>query len=765
MKPLCYTGLLLGWLMANMPVTAQQSYMLEGQVLNQHDKPVSQAHIMVEGQSIQAVSDEDGNFLLQGLSNQQYVITISHIGYQTLHQSVQLGPDYSSSGPLRFKLHPKWYKAPSVVVTATRSRRDIEDVPEPVTVISDKEIQTSGSTRLSEILSEQTGLTLSSDHGTGIQVQGFSSEYTKIMIDGQPLIGRTAGTLNLDRISVGNVQQVEMIKGPSSALWGSDALAGVINIITQKGQRPFELGLNSRYATNNTWDVGLNLSTSNSEWKQNVYLNRNSSGGYRLRPNSISQTVPAYHNYTASYQTSFPLSGTVDLKFKGRYYREKQSSTDYLGESDNPTLLDGNALQEDYSLAPELQFNLGAEWQANISHYFSRYRTDTRYHFQQADSLYEHTQFDQYYNKSELQLSKSWTSGHISTVGNGYKHEQLKAQRYDGQPTFNSYFIYGQHEWMPSKRWDIIAGLRYYSHSEYASQLSPKLSARYKLWDWLHLRGSAGSGFKAPDFRQLFLNFTNPTVGYSVFGSSTVRQRIQDLQERGQVNQILIPLEQLEEIRAERSWAYNAGVDLYPTDDLELRINLFHNDVNDLIESAPVAIRNNGQAIFSYFNLDDVYTRGIETQLRWKPSPQFELSAGYQLLDARRKIEDTRTVQDEQGEIIEKKFSSYKPMFNRSKHMANLKLYYFWKSLDIDANLRGTWHGQYGRQDINGNSYVDANEYEDAYMVWDAALAKTFRNRYTLRMGIDNVLDFTRPTDLSYIPGRIFYARISLQLY
>ena len=765
MKSLCFTGLLFGWLMIHMPATAQQSYELQGQVFNQQDEPISQAHIIIEGQSKQTVSNEDGHFTLQGLSNRQYFITISHIGYQTLHQSVQVGPDSPSREPLRFQLYQKWYQAPSVVVTATRSRRDIEDVPEPVTVISDKEIQTSGSTRLSEILSEQTGLTLSSDHGTGIQVQGFSSEYTKIMVDGQPLIGRTAGTLNLDRISVGNVQQVEMIKGPSSALWGSDALAGVINIITKEGQRPFELGINSRYATNNTWDLGLNLSTNSNNWNQNLYLNRNSSGGYRLRPGSISQTVPPYHNYTASYQTSLSLSGGIDLTFKGRYYREQQSSTDYLGEAENPTLLDGDALQEDYSLAPELQLNLGKGWKSSLSHYFSRYRTDTRYHYQQGDSLYEHTQFDQYYNKSELQFNKYWNSNHISTIGSGYKHEQLKAQRYDGQPAFNSHFIYGQHEWMPSKGWDVIAGLRYYNHSEYASQLSPKLSARYKLTDWLHLRGSAGSGFKAPDFRQLFLNFTNPTVGYSVFGSSTVRQRIQDLQERGQISQILIPLDQLKEIRAERSWAYNAGIDLPPTEDLELRINLFHNDVNDLIESAPVATRNNGQSIFSYFNLDDVYTRGLETQLRWQPGPQFELSAGYQLLDARRKIEDTRTVQDEQGEIIEKKVSSYKPMFNRSKHMANLKLYYFWKALDVDANLRGTWHGQYGRRDINGNSYVDSNEYEDAYMIWDAALAKSFRSRYTLRLGIDNILDFTRPTDLSYIPGRIFYARISLQLY
>lgn len=763
MKVVQYLCLLVLGLIVIIPAKAQNSLTVWGEVLNEKGQPLAKAHLTLQDHALQTVTNENGAFSFTQLSAGTYKLTISHVSYQTLHQSIEI--DYSSRDTLTFQLKPERYRSPSVVVTATRSRRDIEDVPEPVTVISDKEIQTSGSTRLSEILSEQIGLTLTSDHGTGIQVQGFASDYTKIMIDGQPLIGRTGGTFNLDRISVGNVQQIEMIKGPSSALWGSDALAGVINIITDKGERPFELGLNSRYGSHNTLDLGLNFSTLKSDWQQQFFLNRNSSQGYSLRPNAISQTVPEFHNYTTSYQTSVPVSEAVDIRFQGRYYREDQSSTDYLGSSENPILLDGDALQEDYSLSPSLQFDFGSGYHAELSHYYSRYRTDTRYHYQQGDSLYEQSKFDQHYNKSELQLNKIWDSHHISTVGSGFKHEQLKAQRYPGDPAFDSYFFFAQHEWIPAVKWDLIAGLRYDGHSEYASQLSPKLSARYKLFRWLHLRTSAGSGFKAPDFRQLFLNFTNPTVGYTVVGSSNAKEQIQELQERGQIDQILIPLDQLREIQAEQSWAYNAGVDLFPAEDLELRLNLFHNDVSDLIESAPVATKNNGQSVYTYFNLEEVYTQGLEAQLHWNLSDQFEVSAGYQLLDARRKIEETQTVQDEDGEIIEKKFSSYEPMFNRSKHSANIKIYYFWETPDLDANLRGNWHGKYGRVDANGNSYVDPNEYEDGYMVWDASVAKTVNERYTLRLGIDNIFDFTRPSDLSYIPGRLFYAQLSLQLY
>src|SRR5699024_7410922 len=368
-------------------------------------------------------------------------------------------------------------------------------------------------------------------------------------------------------------------------------------------------------------------------------------------------------------------------------------------------------------------------------------------------------------NKTEAQLSKSWNADHTTTVGGGFKYERLDAKRYPSQPAFKSYFGLFQHEWMPSSKWDIIAGFRYDGHSEYSTQLRPKLSARYKLFDWLHLRASAGSGFKAPDFRQLFLDFTNPTVGYTVFGSSSAKERIEELRERDQIEQILIPLNQLEEIRAEQSWAYNAGIDLFPTDQLTIRINGFRNNVDDLIESAPVATKTNGQSIFTYFNLDEVYTQGIETQLRWQPSNQLELSAGYQLLDARRKVSETRDIVNDQGEVVERESSSYEPMFNRSRHSANVKLFYNWEAPAIDANLRGRWHGRYGRIDANGNGYVDAGEYEDDYMVWDASLAKTFNERYTLRLGGDNMFDFTRAGDLSYLPGRVFYAQLSLQLY
>ena len=123
----------------------------------------------------------------------------------------------------------------TVVVTGTRSPHLLKDAIIQTDLIRSEEIQQQGATRLSDVIQERVGLSVISDHGTGVQVQGLDPDYTLVLIDGEPVIGRTAGTLDLTRFSVGNLEQVEIVKGPTSSLYGSEALAGVINLITRKG--------------------------------------------------------------------------------------------------------------------------------------------------------------------------------------------------------------------------------------------------------------------------------------------------------------------------------------------------------------------------------------------------------------------------------------------------------------------------------------------------------------------------------------------------
>src|SRR5687768_16015639 len=86
----------------------------------------------------------------------------------------------------------------TLVVTATRSERELGALPIPVTVVQESQLKSMGSLRLNEVLGEQTGLAIANDHGTGVQMQGFAPEYTLILVDGEPLIGRTSGVLDLN---------------------------------------------------------------------------------------------------------------------------------------------------------------------------------------------------------------------------------------------------------------------------------------------------------------------------------------------------------------------------------------------------------------------------------------------------------------------------------------------------------------------------------------------------------------------------------------
>src|SRR5690606_34279619 len=187
-----------------------------------------------------------------------------------------------------------------VVVTATRTVRQLSSLPLPVQLVSKKEIKRVNSLRLSDILNEQTGLITVPDFGgdEGIQLQGLDSQYTLILIDGVPLIGRSAGTLDLNRITLGNIKQIEIVKGASSSLYGSEALGGVINIITENPKQGFNGEVNSRVGSFDTYDSSVNLGYKKDRLAINAFVNSFLSGGYDLNENDALNTVEPFKNYT-----------------------------------------------------------------------------------------------------------------------------------------------------------------------------------------------------------------------------------------------------------------------------------------------------------------------------------------------------------------------------------------------------------------------------------------------------------------------------------
>src|SRR6056297_1078871 len=729
-------------------------------VTDSNSNPLSDVHVKV-GSGEASVTNAGGEFTIyfDELTTDRITMTATRIGYRSEKRTITKS-DIAADKQVSFVLRQTIYESETMVITATRTMKDIEDASIPVSVVSGEEINRSGSMRLSDILSEQTGMQIVNDHGTGIQVQGFDPDYTLIMIDGNPVIGRTTGTLDLTRISVRDVEQIEIVKGPSSALWGSDALAGVINIITRRSFEPISGGFTTRYGENNTLDLSGSLSLNSENWSNDISVNRNSSQGYSLNPESVSQTVPEFENYTLRYNTTYSFSDRLEIEAGIRYFHESQSNAGAIsGEGGTTQILNDEADRQDFIATSSVLYSPVSRLNIELGWMSSFYDTNSELRFRESDEIYERTQFSQYFNKPELQAGYRWGNSHHSMIGTGAIFERLDADRYPDKPDFTTQFLFVQHSYTPVQDIELTGGLRYDAHSEYSSQWSLKLSARFKAADWIQFRASAGRGFKAPEFRQLFLDFTNSTAGYSVFGQSSVEEGIQRLQNEGNIDQLLMPVENLNQIRAESSWAVNAGFDIDPVTDVRIRVNIFQNRVNDLIETAPVARKTNGQLVFTYFNVDEVFTRGLESEIRVRITDHIRGSVGYQLLDARRKIEKELTVQDDRGEVVQRTDISYKPMLNRSRNSGIVKLFYESGS-GWGANIRGSFRGRFGL-DSNGNGYAEDGEYEQGYTVWNAAVSKEFFGTMTLQAGVDNIYDY-KDENQPYLAGRLWYGQVTM---
>lgn len=346
-----------------------------GVVQNEDGKPLSETHIYVKEAGIIAISNAVGEFEIPvGDIKGKYVnLVVTRLGYEPVNKRISLGSYEGQS--ISVILKEAVYDSGTMVVTATRTRRDIEEVSIPVSVVSEEEIELSGSTRLSDILLEQTGLNIISDHGTGLQMQGFDPDYTLIMIDNQPVIGRSAGTLNLDRLSVGDVSQIEIVKGPSSALWGSDALAGVINIITEKGNRPLSWDVTGQLGTHTSFDGSTNISFRQNEFSGQFFANANGSNGFDLNEETIAPTVPKYKSYTFSGGLDYDVTPALSLSLQSRYYQEEHASRVDINTESGMQRIRQEEEQENYSVTPEVSLRVGDRQVFDATAFFSGFNS------------------------------------------------------------------------------------------------------------------------------------------------------------------------------------------------------------------------------------------------------------------------------------------------------------------------------------------------------------------------------------------------------
>ncbi|NIG53736.1 TonB-dependent siderophore receptor [Chitinophaga sp. Cy-1792] len=647
-----------------------------------------------------------------------------------------------------------------VVVTATRNEQQQSKIPIAVTVIRKEQIQQMGAMLLNQVLAEQTGLFVTANHGSGIQMQGLEAEYTLILLDGEPLIGRTAGTLDLSRIVVSNIERIEIIKGPVSSLYGSDAMAGVINIITSNKQKQGQTNATVRYGSNQTLqlDAGTKIPFKDGVFSVNGnYYNTN---GYTISGQSAPSVSP-FKSMTGQMKWQQDWSSHWQTTVSGRMFNQQYKS--YF--EDTKGRVNDNGREDDANASLNIRNNVNDHFTQLLRLYYSRYATDEKMLYEKDGSLYDASFFTQQYLKPEYQLDWTLNPKHALTLGGGYIHETLEATRYDERMAFNSGYVFVQESWKPSDNWSILAGARFDTHNQYASQLSPKLSVSYKVSPKLKLLGSVGRGYRAPDFRQLYLHFNNAAVGYSVVGTKLASSIISQMQVAGEIKSINYDLDKLKDLNAESSWSYNAGIQALPWKGASMNVNFFLNRVTNLIDTRAVAQKTNDFSVYSYVNVNRITTYGSELNYNQVIDKYWQVAGGYQYLQAidndqlkMVKKGEVYTVDEQTHETRLLKRHEYFGLFNRSHHAANLKVQYTNLHAGIDANMRVIYRSKYGFQDENGNNIPDIkSEFVPGYATVNLAAAKSFmQQRLRLQGTIENLFNYTDGKHIPGMPGRIY---------
>ena len=200
-------------------------------------------------------------------------------------------------------------------------------------------------------------------------MQGLDAAYTMILIDGVPLVGRTSGVLDLSRVSVGNIERIEVVKGASSALYGSEAMGGVINVITKRPVKDmFSGSLSYRYATFNTNDANANLLWKKKKFAANLFTNYYATDGYDLDKSSSLKNVEGYYNTTIQPKLYYDFSENLKLIVSNRFFNQKADNAAMI---DSETYI-GEAKENEWNS----QIKLEHKWNSKVYSEYELYTTN-----------------------------------------------------------------------------------------------------------------------------------------------------------------------------------------------------------------------------------------------------------------------------------------------------------------------------------------------------------------------------------------------------
>ena len=717
-----------------------------------YSQPIPSAHVkfinIKTGESQYVITNLNGLAVLptETTYGKQIKIHVSFIGMKPVNQTITKGTT------TKIKLLDDVELLNQVVVTGQYSASSPEKAVHKISLITRDKIDQLNAVSLDQVLARELNMNISQDGvlGSSISIQGLSGENVKILVDGVPMIGRLNGSIDLSQINLSDVERIEVVEGPLSVSYGSNALAGTINIITKKGQKkPFSA--NAKIYTENigTTNVDAGLGFSKGKNFGAVNFTRNYFDGWNMDDPVFGQpSLLADSSRSKLWKPRTQYLGGVKL---GRTL--ENGTLIYNIDAFNETILNrglprgpyGETAFDDKYITNRIDNNITLDLaldslsKLNILgayNYYERKKLSYITDLTGVSSIENPTKGANDTTKTDLIMLRSTYSNQPKgknwryQIGIDLNNETAKGARIlDQKQSIGDYAAFTSVELEPGDKWIVRPGIRFSYNTKYGAPVVPSLNIKFLPKSGMAVRFSVARGFRAPSVKELYLDFVD--INHDIHGNP--------------------------DLTAETAIHTSANFTYTKLEDgrmYKFKSGIFYNHIKNKI-----ALAQASPTKYVYANVDEALSLGfnIEAQTTIK---HFKGSLGFSYTG----IKNTITDAAETPEL------AFYPQVTSN-------LSYDFKKAKTNISLFVKYSGELPQFVIDANNNIE-QQYIGAYTLMDfTASKKLWKDRLILGAGVKNILNVTNVSSGSssgahggtngtrpIAPGRVYFLKLGFQL-
>ncbi len=485
-----------------------------------------------------------------------------------------------------------------VTTASLGEEKNIDDVQASVQVLDKKFIEKYNSRSLPQLLNTSLGINVNDSGSTSsVSLRGFNSSHTLILVDGLRRTGKY-GSFDLTSIQLEDVERIEIVRGPMSALYGADAIAGVINIITKKSAKKDYLkatilGGIAQNGERDTYITKFSGAKVQKDITHNYSVELREKEDYRFDKSTVASNLKNESRQFLSYGNGINLDDANKINTRLEYSRQNDDGKNFANtetyEKENryQASTNFNHVNEDFIFDSHLAYGYSD--------------TDVNRGTGSETTSYKQLEFNNYFTHYT-------TEDMTNILGAGLKNEKIDVSMYSKNASRNNYNSLFQNEYEIINNLTSVAGIRYDKFDDFGTSVNPKLSLMYKLDDF-NFRTSYGEAFKAPSFTNMYSHFTRSAgpITYDISGS--------------------------EDLKPEESRTNEFAIN-YNKNNFDFEIVHHRTKLDNLINSYTVSYNRKTRTSYtSYKNIDKATINGTEISTKYSFDSGFGVNVAWEYLD------------------------------------------------------------------------------------------------------------------------------------